>query len=146
MYNASSAPSVCIIPISPGISSSIYYYNQSGYLGGYYDVGATVYPTFSLQRTGDLATTYIDKAEITNILDSIEVPRLSPVKLPNTPSPATDSDDNVPTDVILGCVAVLNIPTNAAPVFPIVPASMLVAVIPPLTNNPVKVPTDVILP
>ena len=62
MYNASSAPSVCIIPLSPGISSSIYYYNQAGYQGGYYDVGATVYPTFSLQRTGDLATTYIDKA------------------------------------------------------------------------------------
>ena len=62
MYNTASAPSVCIIPGSPGISSSTYYSNQSGYLGGYYDVGATVYPTFSLQRTGDLATTYIDKA------------------------------------------------------------------------------------
>ena len=83
--------------------------------------------------------------EITNILDSIEVLMDDPVRLPNTPSPATVSDDNVPTEVILGCAAVLILPTKAVSVFPIVLANIVVAVIPPLTANPVKVPTEVIL-
>ena len=64
MYNASQASSVCIIPNSPGISSSIYNYGYQTYPfpGGYTNVSANIYPTFSVQRTGDLATTYIDKA------------------------------------------------------------------------------------
>lgn len=64
MYNASQAPSVCVIPGSPGISASIY---NTGYQyypapGGYTNVYATIFPTFSIQRTGALSSTYIDKS------------------------------------------------------------------------------------
>jgi hypothetical protein len=64
MYNASQASSVCVISNSPGITSSVYNYGYTTYPypGGYTNVNAQVYPTFSVQRTGDLATTYIDKA------------------------------------------------------------------------------------
>ena len=65
MYNASQAPTVCIIPGSPGILGNVQnfgYQTSGGGYGGYTGVTAQIFPTFSVQRTGDLATTYFDKA------------------------------------------------------------------------------------
>ena len=100
----------------------------------------------------------------------VNVPRVADI-LPTETLPVTVSEVKVPTEVILGCAAVVTVPAVVAvvadvaldtapetldptildkpppspdikPVF----AVMLTAVINPLTSNPVKVPTDVMFP
>lgn len=65
MYTATGtgeAPDQILIT-GPGITSSISNYNYQSYpYNGYSDIYATVYPTMTISRTNDLASTYIDKA------------------------------------------------------------------------------------
>jgi hypothetical protein len=58
---------------------------------------------------------------------------------------ANDKLLKVPTDVILVCAAVLNVPVNTAALLPMVAALIVVPVSVPLSVNPVNVPKLVTL-
>ena len=58
-------------------------------------------------------------------------------------APSTLNDDSVPTDVMFGCAAVVNVPATKFAVTRLPPPT-LPAVTLPVTANDVNVPTEVI--
>ena len=79
------------------------------------------------------------------VTDSVAIePVPAVVILPPVTLPVTDNAVSVPTDVTLGCAAVVSVPVKLVALTSVAPVK-LPAVTLPVTANAVRVPTDVML-